>query len=398
MSLSDDEDELQDSTINMSFLMLLFAGKLLKQGKLIDPRQLLPLETRRIISGTIRRKSLQHPSRSTFWKVYNANQDESMIQLVGFHKKAFDDLVELFSPVYEKYTPHATKIRRVKRRAGRTRLLCAKSCLGLVLTWLRSRGGNRILCLLYGILPSSCSVWLRYGKRVLLRVLEQMEEAKVKMPTIDEVQMFQRMISTKYPSLQDCWGAMDGLKIEIEVPKDEDTQNMFYNGWKCGHYISNLFLFSPNGKICACYFNAPGTVHDSTMANRSGIYERIDEVYVKTGGRVVVDSAFGKRNHSSLIKSFANNIDQQGRARQRTSVNRDATSVRQLSEWGMRGLQGSFPRLKERIRWEERGERKLMMQLVIYLYNYRAEKVGFNQIATVYKQSLEETANMLGDT
>ena len=231
---------------------------------------------------------------------------------------------------------------------------------------------------------------------MLIRVLEGLEAAKVKLPTTEEVRKFQAMISAKYPSLPDCWGAMDGLKIEIEVPKDEDKQNMFYNGWKCGHYISNLFLFAPNGKICACYFNAPGTVHDSTMAIRRGIYDSIDEIYVRTGGRVVVDSAFGKQNRNSLIKSYANNIDQQGRAQQRTSVNRDATSVRQLLEWGMRGLQGSFPRLRERILWEERGERKLLLQLAIYLYNYRAEMVGFNQIATVYKQALELDANKLG--
>ena len=136
MSLTDDEDELQDATNNMTMLMLLFVGKILKEGKTVDPRQLLPLETRRIISGTIRRKSLQDPTASTFWKLYNANQDESLIQLVGFHKKAFDELVELFRPVYEQYTPHSKFLRQVKRRAGRTRLLCAKSCLGLVLTWL----------------------------------------------------------------------------------------------------------------------------------------------------------------------------------------------------------------------------------------------------------------------
>ena len=124
------------------------------------------------------------------------------------------------------------------------------------------------------------------------------------------------------------------------------------------------------------------------MAQMSGIYDKIDDVYVRTGARVVVDSAFSKNDRNLLIKSFANNIDRSGRARQLNSVNRDATSVRQLSEWGMRGLQGSFPRLKDRILWEERGERKLLMQLVIYLFNYRTEIVGLNQIASVYNRHL----------
>ena len=38
--------------------------------------------------------------------------------------------------------------------------------------------------------------------------------------------------------------------------------------------------------------------------------------------------------------------------------------MRQASEWGMRSLQGSFPRLKDRFAcYEERGDRKLMLEM-----------------------------------
>ena len=128
------------------------------------------------------------------------------------------------------------------------------------------------------------------------------------------------------------------------------------------------------------------------MAQMSGMYSKIDKVYIHTA-QVVVDSAFSKNTRKSLIKLFANNVDRDGRSRQLNSVNRDATSVQQLSEWGMRGLQGSFPRLKDRIPWEEHGERKLLMQLVIYLYNFQTETVGLNLIASVYRKNLSTTAN-----
>ena len=122
------------------------------------------------------------------------------------------------------------------------------------------------------------------------------------------------MIQDKYPVLTNCWGAMDSLKVGLEAAGDEQKQSCFYNGWKCNHYISNLFLFSPAGQICAAYFNAPGTVHDSMMAQMSGIYSKIDEVYVRTGAQVVVDSAFSKNTRNSLIKSFANTINRDGRS------------------------------------------------------------------------------------
>ena len=148
-----------------------------------------------------------------------------------------------------------------------------------------------------------------------MKVLCNVEEAKVKMPADNEVTESICMISEKYPSLNECWGAMDGLKVGLEAAGDEATENRFYNGWKCNHYISNFFLFSLAGTICTAYFNAQGVVHDSTMAQMSGIYDKIDDVYVQTGARVIVDSVFSKSNQNLLIKSFANNIDHNGRAR-----------------------------------------------------------------------------------
>ena len=136
----------------------------------------------------------------------------------------------------------------------------------------------------------------------------------------------------------------------LESTSDESTQSMFYNGYKCDHFITNLFLFTPDGKIAASYFNAPGSIHDSTMAKMLGIYKKIDCVYQETGGRVVADSAF--QSHSSvpsLIGSKQRRINAQGLPTHASQTARDATSVRQLSEWGMRGLQGSFPKLKDRI-------------------------------------------------
>lgn len=63
----------------------------------------------------------------------------------------------------------------------------------------------------------------------------------------------------------------------------------------------------------------------------------------------------------------------------------DAMSLRQTAEWGMRVLQGSFPRLK----YEESGERALMLLTTIHLYNFRTKYVGLNQIWSVFLLHLE---------
>jgi hypothetical protein len=186
---------------------------------------------------------------------------------------------------------------------------------------------------------------------------------------------------------------MDGLKLRLERSGDATIQNNFYNGWTHDHYVSNLFLFSPDGRVRACYINAPGTFHDSTMANMSNIYDLVDGLYERKGSKIVVDSAFAADRRPSIYKSHQHNFDKSGRVRQKSQVHKQATSVRQLSEWGMRGLQGSFPRLKDRLLYEERGERRIILEMVVLLYNYRASTVGMNQIQSTFMPYLERSAN-----
>jgi hypothetical protein len=66
--------------------------------------------------------------------------------------------------------------------------------------------------------------------------------------------------------------------------------------------------------------------------------------------------------------------------------------MRQSAEWGMRAPQSSFPRLKDRfIDDEEFGERKIILKMILLLYNLQARKVGINQIKNTYMPAL--TAN-----
>jgi hypothetical protein len=63
---------------------------------------------------------------------------------------------------------------------------------------------------------------------------------------------------------------------------------------------------------------------------------------------------------------------------------KDATSLRQASEWGMRALQGAFPWLTVPLKFERKGERGCILLLAPLLYNFRLEVVGLNQIQNVY--------------
>ena len=76
-------------------------------------------------------------------------------------------------------------------------------------------------------------------------------------------------------------------------------------------------------------------------------------------------------------------------------LGQQATSCRQAAEWGMRGLQGLFPRLKDHIIYEENGERAIILKFIMLLYNYRVRSVGINQILNHYMPSLSKDARYL---
>jgi hypothetical protein len=106
---------------------------------------------------------------------------------------------------------------------------------------------------------------------------------------------------------------------------------------------------------------------------------------------IVVDSAFSSMGHPSLIASYQN-LNNRHRNR---ALNNEAKAVRQMSEWGKQGFQSSFPHLKEQIRYEARGERKITLTLVTLLYNYRVANVGQKQIRSVYMPYLDRNVEQI---
>ena len=65
-------------------------------------------------------------------------------------------------------------------------------------------------------------------------------------------------------------------------------------------------------------------------------------------------------------------------------INCDETLIRQLSEWGMRMIQAQFPRLKDPIYYEENGERRVILNLMVLLYNFQYSQVGHNMILSSF--------------
>jgi hypothetical protein len=71
------------------------------------------------------------------------------------------------------------------------------------------------------------------------------------------------------------------------------------------------------------------------------------------------------------------------------------TSLWQASEWGMRGMQGTFPCMKKRLP-SDHARRRLVIEAVMLVHNFRTDYVGYNQIQTVFDPEYVRVENLEG--
>lgn len=197
------------------------------------------------------------------WKHLRDSQNVAgFITVTGIDLACFRELLSAFSPLFWNHTPYSrvidggriSKIDPSKKKGGRPRMVSCHACLGMVLFWTRTKCHYWTIAQFFDFTGSVCELWLRFGKRLLLHVLSQREDTQVKMPTADKCKEYIAAVSRKYHSLNSVGLVGDGLKVPIQKATDARKQNAFYNGWKSDHYITNLFVFGPDGLIVACIF------------------------------------------------------------------------------------------------------------------------------------------------
>jgi hypothetical protein len=358
------------------------------------------------------RAALKFYKDSPFKYLYTSKNDQALLNACGVDHEEFTNLLNVFGPYFQKYTydQHTGRIKVVTTKRGRPRSLDAIGCLGLVLFWYRTKGAaGRTICLVFGITNTPLDRWLLFGKLLLF---ESLKHYKPTIPSERRVQSYIDALGTKYPHAKDVGFACDGAKFNIQKPPGDIEQSKYYNGWTRGHYISCIFVFAPDGTIPITVLNAPGSLHDSAVAFYGGVYDELQELYNKFGVRTVVDSAFKIGEGNFLLKSAQTDPDVEEGQDPIPAVlaNRDATSIRQLAEWGMHQIRCKFPRMDDTIRYEEKGLRRLDLSLMIRLYNHQCETIGMNQILNTfmlqvskekkyfsYGGSLDATANELAE-
>jgi hypothetical protein len=102
----------------------------------------------------------------------------------GLDYSSFQYLLDKFTPLYNRYSPYSDSGRiavlpdsQVKK--GKPRSLGPVDCLGLVLSYTRTRGSLFALQMAFGASHSVLCLFLKYSTRLLFRVLKDEVDAMV---------------------------------------------------------------------------------------------------------------------------------------------------------------------------------------------------------------------------
>ena len=182
----------------------------------------LSLEERRIRQQKIPRPSLHSIGESSWRRLYFSYNNQSLITLTGLDHGTFDYLLRKFRPIFDSHSPFGYDGDGygdgllLGSRKGRKRRVTALDCLGLVLTWTRTRGSTFSLQMHFGLTMSNLSVYLRFGRRIIVEVLQNDEYAKIAIPSEEKIRQYTQAINELYPCLDDILVSMDGLKTSIQ--------------------------------------------------------------------------------------------------------------------------------------------------------------------------------------
>ena len=220
--------------------------------------------------------------------------------------------------------------------------------------------------------------------------------AEVRFPSAEKMGQFAGMVQSREPLVDDVIGFMDGVSIPAECTDERFEQNAFYCGYDCDTMVNNVFAYGPDGKVFFAAVNFPGSWADGALTARflHTIKKKIGEY------KICVDQGFPRSGEAygtlvgPVTKRAARRLHQEVRE-YLVRINNVHTSLCQASKWGMRGLQGTFPRWKKRLP-SDHFQRRLVIEAIVLIHNYRTELVGFNQINTVFDSEYVRIHNLEG--
>ncbi|KAI0364883.1 hypothetical protein BV20DRAFT_1104821 [Pilatotrama ljubarskyi] len=331
------------------------------------------------------------------WQVlYNTRDDRAFITTMGLDCAMFDLILQ--SGFAERWN-QSTIPREDTNPHGQPRLcrrsLDAAGALGLIYHYLTSAMPDTALQQIFALNPSTVARYRAFALVILRDTLREIPEARVCWwESAEECEEDSRLIVAWHSLLYGTIGSIDGLNLLTAEADDPELENATYNGWLHGHYTSCVLVFSPRvGIIKGCVYNALGSWHDAKIACL--IYSKLRD-RTPPGYFLIADTAFprGAASIAGRIQAPLKSNQQLPRDPQERDAllahNCQLVSYRQTAKWGMRYFRASWGRLRLPLDISDSDGGANTLGVCLRSTNLRTERVGVNEIRTVYMRYWEE--------
>ena len=125
-------------------------------------------------------------------KILDSSDDQAMITLTGFDHESFYYLLRSFAPIFDANSPFGDAdgdITKISTKSWK-RCITAADCLGVILTWTRTKGGIFSLQMHFGMTMSNLASYLSFGRCIVVKILQDDVMARIVLPSQDETQQY----------------------------------------------------------------------------------------------------------------------------------------------------------------------------------------------------------------
>ncbi len=208
--------------------------------------------------------------------IYRALENDRLLRaLTGLNRKAFDDLCEVFSEVYQETLRSDPKPRKRARGGGRkARLQNMESKLFFILFYFKCYPTFDVLSFLFDLERGRANRWMHR----LQAILETALGKKMALPErkLESVEQFLE----RFPEVKEV--ILDGTERPVQRPKDATQQKEHYSGKKKRHTRKHITGSTRKKRVILLTKAQPGKLHDKRQLDEAELVENIpDEVSVE---------------------------------------------------------------------------------------------------------------------
>jgi hypothetical protein len=163
------------------------------------------------------------------------------------------------------------------------------------------------------------------------------------------LEYYAQLIHQREPAVDDVIGFMYGVSLTSECTSEPVVQNSMYSEYHSDTMVNNLFAYGPDGRVIFCAINFPGSWHDGSItANVLPYLRKKISTY-----KMCADQGFPRSSDALnvLVGPISHAQAYQLAPNLRPyliCLSNVYVSLCQASEWGMIGLQGTFPCCKKK--------------------------------------------------